>query len=448
MKELLPEKFRKEVDLKLVSCESTKDMSPLEKIIGQERAVKALRFGLDIKERGFNIYVAGYPGTGRRTAIKDFLEGISKAKSVPSDWCYVNNFRNPYEPAVIKLPSGKGKEFQNDVKDFIEEARAALPKAFESEDYATKKNATIKVIQNERNELVAQLNRKAQEEGFIIQSTPVGVLLVPVVNGKPLSNKEIIALTPKAREEIEKRRGRLESELRSALRQLREMEKKISNELRKMNREVALYVIGYLVADLLKKYRDLPDVKVYIEEVQNDILDNLARFLGQPKQPQAPFPVPWAKELPYRRYEVNLAVDNSNLKGAPVIMEFNPTHQNLFGRIEKEAQFGALTTDFTMIRSGSLHRANGGYLVLPVEELLRNLFAYDGLKRALMEEKIVIEEKQIGKMNTLVIKHHYIPIDSISTLRAETKAKVKIIGISIGIVLDFLFLFMFIVPQL
>ncbi len=414
LNELPVEKLRRECDVALMRCETTEEMAPLTEIIGQERAVKALKFGLDIKERGFNIYVAGFPGTGRATAVKSFLEEVARTKPVPHDWCYVNNFRNTYEPKAIKLPPGRGKNFQGKMKSFIDEARRALPKAFESEDYATKREETIKAIEGQRQELFTQLNRKAQEEGFLIQSTPIGLLLIPVIKGKPLSDQELMALNPRIREEIQERRRRLEAELRSAMRQLKDLDRRTHEELRKLNREVALYTIGHLVTDLMERYKDFPDVTAYLEEVRDDILDNINQFIKEPKaQPTVPFPVPWMRELPFRKYEVNVIVDNSDLKGAPVVLEFNPTHQNVFGRIEKEAQFGALTTDFTMIHGGSLHRANGGYLVLPVEELLRNLFSYDGLKRALRNEKIVIEEagERLGFVVTKSLMPEPIPLN-------------------------------------
>ena len=411
--ELSLERLRRECDPRLMRCETTEEMTPLEGIIGQERAVRALRFGLDIKERGFNIYVAGLPGTGRTTAVKDFLDEIAKTKHVPSDWCYLNNFRNSYEPKAIKLPPGKGKEFQKDMKDFIEEARRELPKAFESENYATKKEETVRSIDEERRKLFAQLNNRAQEEGFLLQSTPMGLLIIPVIKGRPLSDEELIALSPQIKEEIQKRRDKLSAELRSAMRRLKDLERKVNEELQKLNREVALYTIGHLVTDLAEKYNEFPDVTTFIDAVRDDILENLTQFVEEPKvPPQLPFPVPWIKELPFRKYEVNVIVDNSDLHGAPVVMELNPTYQNLFGRIEKEAQFGVLTTDFTMIRGGSLHKANGGYMVLPAEELLRNLFSYDSLKRALMNERITIEEagERLGFITTKGLRPEPIPL--------------------------------------
>ena len=414
MNELPAEKLRKVCDPNVLSCETTEDLMPLQEIIGQERAVRALKLGLGINERGFNVYVAGFPGTGRTTAVKNFLEEMARTKPVPSDWCYVNNFSNEYEPQAIKLPPGRGKDFQRDMKSFVENARSALSKAFESEDYATKREATIKTMETQRQELIEQINGEARKESFVIQSTPVGLLLIPLIKGKPVSDEELMALPQKSREEIQNKRGRLESELRSAMRQFADMDRKIHQELEKMNREVAMYAVGHLVADLAEKYEDIPDVVVYLKNVQNEVLDNLSQFIKKPEAPpQVPFPIPWMREAPSRNYEVNVIVDNSDVKGAPVVMESNPTYQNLFGRVEKEAQFGALVTDFTMIRGGSLHKANGGYLILPVEELLRNPFSYDGLKRALRNEHINIEEaeERLGFITTKSLKPKPIPLN-------------------------------------
>jgi DNA polymerase III delta prime subunit len=258
---------------------------PLEEIIGQERAVRALKFGLGIKERGFNIYVAGYPGTGRTTAVKNFLDEIARTKPVPSDWCYVNNFSNEYAPKVIKLPSGKGKDFQRDVKNFIDDVRRALPKAFESEDYAAKREATIKTIEDQRKELIEQINKKAQEEGFVIRSTPMGLLLIPVIRGKPVTDEEFMYLPPEIRDEIREKRSLLESNLRSTMRQFMDTERKITEEIEKMNRDVALYAIGHLVNDLTEKYKDFPDVAAYFEDVQNDILGNISQFVKEREAP-------------------------------------------------------------------------------------------------------------------------------------------------------------------
>ena len=348
------EKLRNVCDANFMHCESTKDLVPLSEIIGQERAVRALKFGLGIKNHGFNVYVAGYPGTGRKTAVKNFVEAQAKTQPVPPDWCYVNNFGNQYEPKAIKLPAGKGKEFREDMKNFIENVKTALPKAFESEDYVARREATIKELENQRKQLIDELSIKAQREGFVIQTTPIGILLIPVLDGKPLSEEEMLALPQKTKDKINEKREALETEFRNTMRQLIDMERKIHEALKKLNKEVALYALGNQVESLMEKYQATSEVTTYLKEVENDILDNLQQFIrrGEPEQ-QLPFPMPWMKEEPYKKYEVNVVIDNSNTKGAPVVVETNPTYHNLLGRTEKEAQFGALTTDFSMIRGRS-----------------------------------------------------------------------------------------------
>jgi lon-related putative ATP-dependent protease len=414
MVELPSEKLRLTCDEKFMGCETTEEILPLKMIIGQERAVRALKFGIGIRDHGFNIYVAGWPGTGRTTAVKNFVEEIARVEPVPRDWCYVNNFANQYEPKALQLPAGKGKDFQKDIKNLIENIRSALPKAFESEDYTRKREDTLRGLEKQRKELIDKLNARAQEEGFVIQTTPVGLLLIPVIKGKPVAEEELVTLPQKTKEEIQEKRERLESELRSTMRQFFDMERRIHDEIKKLNRDVALYAIGHLVDDLIEKYKETTEVTAYLRDVQNDILDNLAQFIkGDEPQSQLPFPMPWMREAPFKKYEVNVVVDNSSLKGAPVIMELNPTYQNLIGRTEKEAQFGALITDFTMIRGGALHKANHGYLIVRVEELLRNPFSYEALKRALRDKQIVIEEpeERYGFISIKSLKPKPIPLD-------------------------------------
>jgi lon-related putative ATP-dependent protease len=236
-----------------------------------------------------------------------------------------------------------------------------------------------------------------------------------------LSEEELLAMPQKARDAIQEKRSQLESELRLSMRQFMDMERKIHEELTKLNRDIALYSIGHLVEDLTEKYKDTPEVTAYLHDVQSDILDNVAQFLTRGEEAQTPYPVPWmSKEAPFKKYEVNVIVDNSNVKGAPVIMELHPTYQNLLGRTEKEAQFGALTTDFMMIRGGSLHKANSGYLIIPVEELLLSPFSYDGLKRSIKNGNITIEEleERLGFVFAKSLKPKPIPL----------KIKVIIIG--------------------
>ncbi|UCD72874.1 MAG: AAA family ATPase, partial [Candidatus Bathyarchaeota archaeon] len=303
MKELEVTRLRSECNPGLVRCDHTNDIAPLEEIVGQERAVKALKFGLDINEQGFNIYVAGLPGSGRTTAVRDFVEEISKDKPIPSDWCYVNNFSDPFLPKAIKLPPGRGKELQKSMKNLVGQIRDALPKVFESEDYAIKREAVLSTIEEERNGLLSQLNNRAQKEGFVLQSSPIGLLIIPVVKGKPLNDQELIGLPAQLRNEIEEKRETLRKELRSAFRQLRFLERRGNEEIQRLNREVAMYAIGDLVESLTEEYKGYPDVETYIEEVENDVLENITLFISGPQPPsQAQFPLPWMEELPFRKY--------------------------------------------------------------------------------------------------------------------------------------------------
>lgn len=408
--------IRNECDINSLHCESTKEFKPLSQIIGQERAVRSLKFGLGIKNHGFNIYVAGYPGTGRKTAIRSFVEQLAQKQPTPPDWCYVNNFTNQYEPKAIKLPPGKGRELHEDIKNLIESIRNALPKAFESEDYAARREATLRGLESQRKELIDLLNTKAQSEGFIIQATQVGLLLIPVLDGKPLSQEEILALPQKMKDKLQEKHDKLESDLRNTMRQILDMERKMVDAVKKLNREIALFSIGNQIESVKEKFRDISEIVAYLKDLENDILDNLQKFIriGEPQQPQSPFAMPWAREDPFKKYAVNVIIDNSNLKGAPVITEFNPTYPNLFGRTEKEAQFGALTTDFTMIRAGALHKANGGYLIIPVEELLRNPYVYDALKRDIRDRNISIEEpeERYGFLSVKTLKPQPIPLNA------------------------------------
>lgn len=402
-----------------VECASTGEMRPLEEIIGQERALRALRFGLEIREPGFNVYTAGAQGTGRMTAVRSFLDELAKAKPRASDWVYVHNFKDQYEPNAIALPAGRGTRFKEEMKRFVDEARRALPRAFESEEYAKRRDETLQSLQKTRTDLIARINHRAQEAGFIIQMSPIGLLTIPVINGQPVPEEQFITLPEEVRTEVQRRRDALNAELRSMLRQVQDIERQGNEAVTTLNHDIAFYAIGNLVAELKEQYADVPEVPEYIDAVQNDILENLQAFLGVPEQPGAPpqFQA-FIRELPFRKYDVNVVVDNAGAKGAPVIVEQNPSFQNLLGKIEKEVQFGIFTTDFTMIRPGSLHKANGGYLVLSVEDLLRIPFSWDGLKTALKTGEAVIEEpgERMGFIAAKTIKPEPIPLDIKVTL--------------------------------
>jgi lon-related putative ATP-dependent protease len=399
-----------------VGCSTTETLTPTEEIIGQERARKALRFGLEIPEKGFNLYVAGMPGTGRRTAVRKFLDELARTKPKADDWVYVNNFVNTYEPVAIRLPPGTGSRLKTDMASFIGEARRALPRAFESEDYSAKRQEALGKLDTERQTIIGELNKSAEKQGFTIRMSPTGLIVIPVIDGKPLTQEEYEALPGEKQAEILRKRELLDADMRSGFRQMRELDAKGTEVVNALNNEIALYAIGHLLTGLKEKYANMPEVLSYIDSVQKDILDNLITFLGtaQPQQPEAqpPFPWPGGKDPAFRKYEINVVVDNAGPDGAPVVFEDIPSYQNLLGRAEREVQYGVVTTDFTMIRAGSVHKANGGYLVIPVLDLFRYPFAWEGLKSALRTEKVRIEEpgEQAGFIITRGLKPEPIPL--------------------------------------
>ncbi|HON81952.1 MAG TPA: ATP-binding protein [Methanoregulaceae archaeon] len=418
MRELTVEELRNRYDSKLVECKTTAELQPLSEIIGQKRAIKALDFGLNIPEKWFNVFVSGIHGTGRKTAVLKFLDELAKTKPKGNDWVYVNNFGNPYVPNAISLPPGKGKEFQEDMAIFISEAKRIIPKIFESEDYSAKREAVIHGIEEERAQLFAWINESANTKGFIVKPGPEGLLTIPVKNGKPLQQEEFQALPGEEQAEFQEKRQELLADLRTMYRKVRDLDEKEQEAVDSLNQEVALNATGHRVAVLKDKYHGIDPLLTYIESVQKDIVDNLPQFIPESPQQhpagqvQQQLQHPLVRELVFRKYEVNVIVDNSGLMGAPVVFEQNPTYQNLFGKIEKEVEFGVVTTDFTMIRPGAIHMANGGYLVIMAEDLLRNQFSWDGLKTALKTGKVIIEEpgERMGFIAAKGIKPDPIPL--------------------------------------
>jgi lon-related putative ATP-dependent protease len=390
-----PEQLRRRFDANALGFETLAELEPLEGIVGQARAAAALRFGLEVEAEGFHIYVAGPPSIGKMTMVRLFLEELAKRKPTPPDWCYVHNYDDPYQPLVLELPPGRGRELQQDMRHLLEQVRRELPRAFESEEYTNRRDELGRQLEQQRSQLMEAFGEKAQQNGFLFQLTPIGIALIPLIGGRPLSEQDYQALPAPIREEIQQRRATLETELKQTLRQIRELERQTRQQLEELDKQVALTAVGGLMEDLIEKYSDLPPVKAYLERTQQDILENIGLFRGERPAwlPEGmPIPLLWLQEVAFRKYQVNVLVDNSQQQGAPVVIEHNPSHSNLFGRVEKEAQFGALYTDFTLIKPGALHRANGGYLIIPIEELLRSPFSWESLLRALRSGQIEIED--------------------------------------------------------
>ncbi len=390
IRELSTNELRLTCDPKIMSKKSGSKGISQGNIIGQERAVRALRFGLDIREKGFNIFVAGMPGTGRITAIERFLEEIAVNKPVPMDWCYVHNFDDNYRPCAIRLPAGHARDFQKHMDGFIKSVTHDIQDAFEGEQYATEQENTLKSFHDQKEQMIEKMGEFARENGFGLQATPMGIIPVPLKNEKPLSEKDFIALGEKEREKLKDAEAKVQESIETFVRQTRALDNSAREAQDKLDQQVVHFVLDHLIAALLEKYKQLPDVLAHLQGVENNILENIAQFKpdAEDKEKQAP----GQKRSPTDKYRINVVVDNSKLKGAPVIAEMNATYSNLFGRIEQEAIMGALITNFTLIRGGSIQRANGGYLVLPAEDVIRNPFTWESLKRCLRNSEIAIEE--------------------------------------------------------
>ncbi|MFH1169694.1 MAG: ATP-binding protein [Chloroflexota bacterium] len=416
VKELTAEQVRRRCDPALFHCDSTEELVPAEGIIGQDRALSALKFGLNILKPGFNIYVSGVAGTGRTRAIKSFLEALAARKETPADWCYVHNFQDSYCPRALKVPPGMGQVLQKDMEHAVENARRSLVQAFASKEYTERRSEITEDFGRKRDAAFEAISKKALDNGLLLRATPVGLALLPASGGEPMSDEDYQKLAPEDKERLKKKREELARELKDTISQLRTEESAIEKQLEDTDHEVARYSIGYMFEELKKKYSQLPQVMEYLKEVEQDIVDNFQQFKAEPKPAEAD-PVAamqlLSRDQALRKYQVNVLVDNSRLKGAPVIVELNPTFNNLFGRIEKEAQFGALYTDFSMIKSGSLHQANGGYLVVRIEDLLTNFQSWEGLKRTLRDGKLIIEEigERLGFMATKSLRPEAIPLD-------------------------------------
>ncbi|HEY32361.1 MAG TPA: AAA family ATPase [Dehalococcoidia bacterium] len=415
--ELTAEQVRERCDPNLFECDSTAELTPADSIIGQERALSALKFGLHIQKPGFNIYVAGPAGTGKATVIKSFLEALAADKEIPPDWCYVHNFRDPYCPKALKVPAGTGLVLQKDMKHAIENARKSLVQAFGSKEYEERRSEIVQELSRKRETAFNSISEKARERDLILKTTQIGLILMPASKGEAMSEEEYQKLSPEAKEELANARDELGKELKDLISELQTEERAIEQKLEDSDHEVAEYAIDHTFQELKNKYRELPQVVAYLDEVEQNIIENYEQFKSE-QATQGPEPLlsamqEQARKRSLQNYEVNVVVDNSELKGAPSILELNPTFNNLFGLIEKESQFGALYTDFTMIRGGSLHKANGGYLALRIEDLLTNFLSWEGLKRTLRDGKLSIEEvaERLGFVATKTLRPEPIPLD-------------------------------------
>ncbi len=409
------QKLRWSCDPKQFSFKTTKELPDLVDAVGQERALRSIEFGLGVQETGFNLYISGQTGTGRTSTIRNLLRQRAKQEPTPCDWVYVFNFKDADAPLALSLPAGKGTELADDMKELVEAFKKDIPKALESREYESRRSEILEQYQDNNNELFQILEKDSEEKGFALQRTVSGLVIVPQNAGHNFTQEEYEALSDEERGRIEELGKQLTDRLNEVLRLVRENEKATKDALSQADRDLGMSCLGHRLDPLREKYAAQQKVLEYLEAVQEDILKNLEDFKPQPLQPQIPGLKLPRQEPSFERYQVNLLVDNKETVGAPIIFESNPTYNNLFGRIEHVMQYGGVAmTDFTMIKAGALHQANGGYLVIDAREVLINPFVWDSLKRCIRTAEIRIEDvlEQYRFMTMVTQKPEPVPLSA------------------------------------
>ena len=413
-RELTADELWNPCDPASLDFETTESLPGEVAIIGQDRAVQAIDFGMGIASFGFNVYALGYTGTGRSTTIRTFLDRIAAEQPVPNDWIYVYNFSDPNKPNAIALPPGTAGELRRDMQELVADLQREIPRAFESEDYQKQRETIIREMQETRNTEFAQLEHKVNEHGFTLLKTAMGLGIAPVLNGQVLTPEAYQKLDEATRQQIENRQQVLQVEMAETMRTIRDLEKTTKRHLQDFDREIADFAVNHLIDDLVQKYGHLDEIPEYLTAMHADVVDNVEGFKLEEETGEGLTAAMLAgqREALYKRYTINVIVDNSEQTGAPVVLESNPTFGNLVGRIEHRSEFGALVTDFTMIKAGCLHRANGGYLVVEMTGLASNPLAYEALKRSLKNRCIRTESagSQLQLVSTVTLEPEPIPL--------------------------------------
>lgn len=419
IKELSYQKLRAHVLPDDLPFQNTAELESIqEQVVGQERAIDAIQFGMGMKSAGYNIFIAGPAKGGLTYTAKTYIEAQAKLEPTPPDVCYVFNFKEQDRPKCLRISAGKGKTLKKDMREFIDTLQAKIPEVFDSDDYRAKENEVHQGFEKKRREYIDELSQQAKDQGFILQFSQVGMVIIPAnKEGEPMTQDDLRHLDDEERQALREKSDDLHEKMKEAIKHIRDAEAEFKEKHTKLDNEIALFVVGQLMDTYEDRYQEEEQVLDYLKSAQEDILENIEDFkkkpeAQQPQQPGAPFPTP-TKETSFRRYEVNVLVDNSETQGAPVVIESNPAYPNLFGSIERQAWFGALFTDHTMIKPGALHKANGGYLIMKALDLLKWYVSYESLKRALRDKEIKIEDlgELYGLFSTRTIRPEPLPLD-------------------------------------
>ena len=399
-KALSVEQLYQRCDPALLDFETTAELEDLSEVIGQERAIGALHFGVGIRKKGYNLYVLGPPGLGKHNVVKTYLQAKAGEAPAPADWCYVNDFEDPNRPRALRLPAGRGAALRRDMQHLIEDLLSAIPAAFDAEEYQARAKEIEKEFHERQEKALGELQERAKAEHIALLRTPGGFAFAPMSDEEVMSPDAFAKLPEDEQKALEAQVSELQEQLQKLLSQVPQWRKETRDKLKALTQETTLLAVGHEIDALRDSYKEFPDVLSFLDAVQQDIVDNVDDFRNQEEVPENQLGRAAMREPAFRRYQVNVVVDHDEERNAPVVYENNPTHDNLVGRIEHLAQMGALVTDFMLIKSGALHRANGGYLILDAHKLLTQPYAWEALKRALFAEQIRIES--LGQMLSLI----------------------------------------------
>lgn len=400
-------------DPALLDFETTADLPDLDHVMGQERALEALDFGIEMAHEGYNLYVLGSTGLGKRSLVNRLLGEIAAKRPVPSDWCYINDFESPHRPRVLRLPAGTGQALRRDMQQAVEDIITALASAFQSEAYRSQAQEIHDEFKERDEQAFAALREKAEREHVVLLRTPGGYTLAPTREGEILDADDFAKLPEDEQKAIEKVVEELKQDLKQLIAQIPRWQREMRERHKELSLSVSSFTLDQHLGELRRKYQALDEVQGYIDALRKDLLENAdqIRSLGE-EEGGGPNPAGQAARQ-LNRYKINVLVDHARSEGAPVVYEDNPTYQNLVGRVEHTVQFGTLVTDFSLIKSGALARANGGYLVLDADKVLSHAFAWQGLKRALRAREVRIEslEAMLSIASTTTLEPEPIPLD-------------------------------------
>lgn len=397
----------------IFNFETTAEINDDDLVYGQERGIKALEFGLNINSKGYNLYLEGPTGVGKTMYTNKYVSEIAAKKKTPDDWCYIYNFKEPNEPVAVSLPAGMGKEFKETMDSFITDIRKYIKKTFSNEDFEKEKKLIRQGFEDKKEKLLENLNKQCLKFNFQVKSAQNGIYMMPVLNGQVIEEDEFEKLDDETKRDFEEKSNVVQEYVVAAISHIKLIDKEADKKIEDWQSNIALLTINAYINPIRATYKKYKKVVSFIDSVKKDILKNLTYFMREEEvQPTPQNPKPESVK-PWLNYRVNLFVDNSNVEGAPIIMDTNYMYHNLFGKLEYENQYGMLKTDFTMLKPGLLHKANGGYIILQAQDLLSNQICYDTLKKALLVKELSIENnvEQRSYMVMISLKPQPIPLD-------------------------------------